>query len=239
MNRFTAVLSDIFWIPVSLLSTIASPLFNVSDPSIINRNQTPILLLHGNGANELQFTYARYLLNQKFEGSVFSLQYDGVFVTDKQASIADLVERVADRCKDIFNKTGHSDIVIVGVSLGGLLGAYFKENLADILGTKVSRMITIGSPFHGSPLLEYVRNMPPWRSKRCEEMRVGSTFLSALREQVIKNLDDYIFIGSTEDLHVPYSHAVIDGGKTIKIEGLGHSVFHTAPSIWTQVRELI
>jgi len=235
MKQLIALIYDILWLPVALITLILGPYLDVSDPTNIRQGEPAILLLHGSGANELSFTYARRILNEKYQGSVFSLQYDGVWMTDKKASISEFAQKVKKRCRDIMDKTNQKEIIIIGVSMGGLIGAYYKEYISDV--ANISKVITIGAPFHGSPLLEYI---PLWKiSQRHVEMRPNSKFLQELRDRMIKNLDNYFFIGSTEDLLVPFDNAIVKGGECMKFSGLGHYAFHASPSIWKFVRELI
>ena len=102
----------------------------------------PILLLHGVGCNAGVWSGFRRHLEQRGIGPVYALSYGPPL-----ASIEHFADQVAARIGDIEAATGASQVVLVGHSMGGLVA---RAYLRQYGGAKVRRLITIGTPHHGS-----------------------------------------------------------------------------------------
>lgn len=147
-------LSEILLLPVAgALCLIAKKNF---DPKEANKDQTPILLVHGCGYNQAEWLLFRHQLNQKGYTSVYSLNMDDNIVfptlTEEQYK-----ERVIKKIDEMIALTGKEKVIVIGHSLGGIVGAHAAQS------GKVKAVISIGSPFKGARLLNFLaKYVEPW-----------------------------------------------------------------------------
>lgn len=124
----------------------------------------------------------------------------------------------SDQLKSKMIKNGHKDVVIIGHSRGGLVGADFTENKANDTGVNVHGVISYCAPFNGSPWS--VRPFTHWWAS-VKDMKKGSHFLTKLRPAIVKNNTEskkYYYFGVEKDLIVPAENTYITA------EGETHSV---------------
>jgi pimeloyl-ACP methyl ester carboxylesterase len=184
------------------------------DPSAeeVKKDRTPILMIHGNGFNEIQWVVGRQFLSGDQYGSVFTLNLDGLISNKTGLGIDDYAQKVNNKITEIKTLTGRNDITLIGHSMGGLVASYCAENLIDEK-TQINQIITISSPWHGSPLLQYVtkitENFFPSlfkEPKRYRQMNNEDYFLDHLKKQVFKSEKEgkrnYYSIYSEADLAV-------------------------------------
>lgn len=167
-------------------------------PYSLDDTKPNILLIHGSGNNERQFVLAKGWL-----GSCYNIHTINLGSEDRT------IEEYAQDVSNLIEERQLKSLTLLGISMGGLVSSYYVENLKPD-NVVVNKIITIGTPFQGSPLL-YVSRAIPWIrmffSKRYHQMTPESVFLNYLNYQVEISTHEYLTIGSSSDIHVPDAYS--------------------------------
>lgn len=239
--RFFAAFQDLLYIPLAFALEVAFWFKKGWDPKENRRDITPILLLHGMNYNQMVFLFGRYYLRKKGHGAVFSFNYGGRFTTPKGKGIDDYAKGcVAEKIREICQKTGKQEVILVGHSMGGLIAGYYAEYVAPQESIRVRQVITIGSPWGGSPLIHrFLANK--WGVKRLQQMACKSLFLRALRERALQSerlgYRTYYSVLSKADPLVPgFLGKVSEDPRRQWISGcLGHMMLCFSRCVWKQI----
>ena len=112
-------------------------------------NATPVLLIHGYGANKSNWFFIdRELRYVGFE-RLHALNYSPL-----RSTVPELAERASQRARELMRHFDTDRIHIVGHSLGGVIARYAIQ-LGGLEG--VDTCITVGSPHGGAPLARFAR----------------------------------------------------------------------------------
>ena len=199
-----------------------------------------LLLVHGSGANEGQFLISRKIIDnilkeKGVECRVYSLDLNG-FSASQYESIDDYAKKLIGKVKKI-EEDGVKKLTIVGHSMGGLVASHYVENYCT--NKQIIKCVcTIGTPWHGVPLLKYIYGLPFINSKRYLDMIPNSDFLKQLHEKVYNSNVVYKTIGSKWDMQVPYGYYSLKGVKNnaSNIDTIfGHTSVIMAPSTWKYI----
>jgi pimeloyl-ACP methyl ester carboxylesterase len=222
-----------------ILYMLSKPNFDPKEPK---RNAVPILLLHGNGFNESQWILGRGFLKKEGYGSIFSLNYDGLVTNDPKKGIDDYAAgKVREKILQIKRLTGQDGLILVGHSMGGMVAGYYAENLAAKDGVNIEHVISISSPWRGTPTIDRLK-VGPFTQKRFTQMSTENRFRQNL---VAKALDSeragrrkYYCIASTTDPAVPELAGILteDPRRQRVYSYMGHYGVVASPSVWNQVR---
>jgi pimeloyl-ACP methyl ester carboxylesterase len=245
MNKISTViatLGDFVCLPAAAVSVFYSYFIENQDSPCPKVNHPAILLIHGSSGNHGTMAYGVARLSKDFPHSVFTVQYDGVLVTDKHKSIDEYIPLITKKCQEIQYKTQQNRIFLVGHSLGGLLAARFVQKEAYKYNIDVPAIVTIGSPWRGSHLINKIWSVGKAK-RRLEDMRPESIFLQDLNQELSKNTR-YFCIGSTDDLLVPYVQAIperrsLQHADHLKLQGVGHYTLIVFPVVWDFVEDVI
>lgn len=171
----------------------------------------PVLLVHGFGGTKSSLALIARALDARGV-PVRTMGYPPLGM-----SVAQLAERLVAEVEKIVSATGTDKLHLVGHSLGGVVIA---QAIADgRLTGRVDTVITLGSPFGGSPwagvlpVLEIVR-----------ELRAGSPLLRRLATAPLPEGVRWLSLTAALDIIVPGLRAVRSHpqAETITFEGVGH-----------------
>jgi triacylglycerol esterase/lipase EstA (alpha/beta hydrolase family) len=171
----------------------------------------PVLLVHGVLVNDGMWLWFRRRLQQIGMSHVYTVNYG-----PPHAGIERFAGQLARRIDAVCAATGASQVVLIGHSMGGLVArAYLRRFGAE----HVARVITIGTPHHGSILAWSF----PGRS--LSQMHPGNSWLAEL------NSDEHqpapVPITSIWSRHdsmvIPQGSAELKGAENIPVAGLGHN----------------
>lgn len=171
----------------------------------------PIVLIHGVLCNDGVWFALRRHLGQAGIGPVYTLNYGPMFASTEHFAL-----QLDARIAAVRAATGAERVVLVGHSLGGLVArAYLRR-----FGTAhVSRLITVGTPHHGSV---FAWLFPGW----ClAQMRPGNAWLVALnRDEGIPASVPMTALWSRHDTMVaPQASAMLGGAQNVALVGIGHN----------------
>jgi pimeloyl-ACP methyl ester carboxylesterase len=168
----------------------------------------PVVLVHGVLCNAGVFAWTIRRFAEEQVGPVYALSYGPPLAPIERFS-AQLAALVDQACRD----TGADQVVIVGHSMGGLVA---REYLRTCGGAKVARVVTIGTPHHGSRFAHLAAGA-------ClAQIRPGSAWLAALPDAPPS--PPVVSLWSPHDSMVaPQTSAVLEGATNVAFLGVGHN----------------
>lgn len=177
----------------------------------------PVLLIHGYQCNRGFWWWIRPRL-ERAGWQVATHSLHPVF-----ADIDEYVEQVSQRIEDVCSATGAQRLILVGHSMGGLVARAYLRQAGP---ARVARLVTLGSPHHGSKLaiLGIGRN--------ARQMVPGNRWLDALNRAGAIPAMQTVSLYSCQDNYVmPQDSPVIVEAKNLPFSGIGH--LEMAFSAWT------
>ena len=163
---------------------------------------TPVLLVHGYGANKSNWLFVKRYLRQAGFERVHALNYNPL-----TADIPALAEQCAERAEAVRDHFGTDRIHVIGHSLGGIIARYAVQvhGLRD-----VGVCVTVASPHggvrmarHGSPFA----TLSPFASG--VQLRPDSSVMTLLRHSAQPGPTRYVAYYSNLDLIVAAKRAMI------------------------------
>jgi len=197
----------------------------VRDPAPA-RVDAPVLLVHGVLCNAgVWVRLARYLRVSGVDG-VYSLSYGPPL-----ASIETFAEQLARKIDAILGATGARRVIVVAHSMGGLVTrAYLRRHGR----TKIARVLTIGSPHHGSVLAWFCPGAA------LAQMRPGSAWLAALNGERLDPALRFVSLWSWHDSMVaPQTSSELPGAVDVSLPGIGHNALLGDADVFARVRNEI
>jgi triacylglycerol esterase/lipase EstA (alpha/beta hydrolase family) len=174
----------------------------------------PVLLLHGYGCNSGYWTHLAPLLDA---ARISYATLDLEPITGDIDDYLPLVERAADR---LLAATGAGQLAVVAHSMGGLVArAWLRKH-----GTaRVARVITLGTPHHGTCLASFGvgRNAAQMRRAaggvECDWLRQLAAGESAATRALITSIYTH-----HDNIIAPQTSSVLEGARNIGLGGVGH-----------------
>ncbi len=191
------------------------------EPRAVNAT-LPVVLLHGVGCNAGVWTGFRRHLEARGIGPVYALSYGPPLHT-----IELFAEQLASYIAAIRAATGAGQVVLVAHSMGGLVARAYLRRYG---GSNVRRLITVGTPHHGS--------MHAWLAfgTSISQLRPGNSWLAELNRTAEPPAVPTASIWSWHDSMVsPQTSSRIDWGEDIELAGIAHNALLDHPDVWAQV----
>jgi triacylglycerol lipase len=156
---------------------------------------TPVLLIHGYGANKSNWIFLERELRTAGFGRLHAVNYNPL-VSDVPA----IAGAVARRARELMAHLGVDRVHLIGHSTGGVVARYATQ----VLGLDgVAACITIASPHNGSPTARL------WPGRTATQLRPGSDLLRRLRASSRPLPTRFVAYYSNLDLLVPGRSAMI------------------------------
>ncbi len=214
--------------------TLLYPTFALFDKMITpaNRDERPVLLVHGYLHNASAWIYAMFRLRSAGFRSIYTINLYHPF-----HSIDDYAAMVRARAEEIRRETGRDDLILVGHSMGGLVAS---RAAMDLGGSFATHVVTLGSPLKGT-----------WKAylglgENARQMRPNSEYTQKLRDDLAgyESRHETLFyqIASTKDQLVPFESARLplsDKREEMVVDDLGHSSLIYSPTVMDAVIEKI
>lgn len=194
-------------------------------------DKTPILLIHGYLHNSSAWLYQLQRLREQGIGPIYTINLGSPF-----HSIEEFAAKVKKKAEEIAKATGRNDLMIVGHSMGGIVGSLYAANLAPP-GT-VKAIVTFGTPFRGS-------HVAPIGPGKCARQMHSAPFKKSL-EEAIKKMKNTVFhhTGSSVDLLVrppsstPMSHDPSVFVVCNEILDCGHNTFLFSDNVTETITDI-
>jgi triacylglycerol lipase len=171
----------------------------------------PVVLVHGLCGSRSSWSAVAQTLSAR------GMTVDAVAYSPLGPSVAQLADQLVAEVEMILSRTGAAKVHLVGHSLGGVVIA---QAIADGgLDGLVDTVVTLGSPFGGSPwaglfpFVEVVRALRP-----------GSQLLQRLASTPIPDGVRWLAVTATLDIIVPGLRSVPSHARaeSIRVNGVGH-----------------
>ncbi|HXX85533.1 MAG TPA: alpha/beta fold hydrolase [Casimicrobiaceae bacterium] len=179
----------------------------------------PVLLIHGVLVNDGVWFWFRRRLQRLGIGPIYSLNYG-----PPHASIERFAQQLNAKIRAVCAATGATQVVLIGHSMGGLVARAYLRRCG---GGQVQRLITIGTPHHGSILAWSFPGIG------LAQMHPGSAWLAKLNEA--EDGPPPVPITSIWSRHdsmvIPQASATLAGGENIAIVGVGHNALLSDESV--------
>jgi len=146
------------------------------------------------------------------------------------ASVDELADRLVDTIEDVLAATGAGKVHLVGHSLGGVIIALAL--MRDRLAGHVDLVVTLGSPFSGSPWADVLPLCPLVRA-----LRPGSPLLRRLAAAPAPEGVRWLAFASTLDAIVPADRAVPANRQAARvlIDAAGHCGMLLDPEVIARI----
>jgi hypothetical protein len=219
-----AVVTGTICVPLGL----AAPVSEADSPPGPRRThgepEAPVLLVHGLGASPRCWSAVQRALRADGR-TVEAFRYSPWGV-----SLGELAEQLTEAAENLLAATGASRLHLVGHSLGGVLIA--QALIGPRLAGRVDMVVTLGSPFGGSPWAA----LWPGRSV-VRALRPGSPVLRDLAAATASVGIRWLAFTATFDLIVPGHRALPAASQlnAITVDGVGHSGMLVDPSVISQI----
>jgi pimeloyl-ACP methyl ester carboxylesterase len=185
--------------------------------------QLPVILVHGVLVNDGAWFMMRRHLARRAVGPVYTVNYGPPY-----GDIEHFAEQLRAKIESVCAATGAARVVLVGHSMGGLVArAYLRQRGP----ARIHRIITIGTPHHGSVLARAFIG-------RClAQMRPGNVWLEELNHDEPKPPPVPIMsIWSRHDsLVAPQGSCELGCAENVGLIGIGHNALLGDP----QVKDLV
>jgi pimeloyl-ACP methyl ester carboxylesterase len=194
----------------------------VLDPHAGGGPGTPVILVHGLAASPTCWFALRRALRGQGR-TVMSFDY-----TPWARSVDELADRLVEAVTDLLVVTGADKVHLVGHSLGGVIIAQALSR--DPLAGRVDLVVTLGSPFGGSP---WAAMCPVVGPPLVRAVRPGSRLLRRLAEEVPHSGVRWLAFGAALDAVVPLRRAFppFRQARCIVVDGAGHSGMLLDPDV--------
>jgi len=198
----------------------------VRDP-VPRPSAQPVLLVHGVLINDGIWLRLRSHLERAGLGPVYTVNYGPPL-----ADIEDFAVQLANKIDAVCAATGATQVALVAHSMGGLVSRAYLRRFGP---ARVSQLITVGTPHHGS-MLAY---MFPGRC--LAQMRPGNAWLAELNQAEAEASGVPIAtIWSRHDSMVaPQASAALAGAQDVALIGIGHNALLHSAEVERHVSRLL
>jgi triacylglycerol lipase len=174
-------------------------------------NARPVLLVHGFGGAKSSWSLIAQAL------SALGMSVDAMTYAPVGSSVEQLADKLVDHVQTILSRTGADKVNLVGHSLGGVIIA--QAILDRRLNGRVETVITLGSPFGGSPWAGVLPVVDMVRA-----LRAGSPLLTRLASTPLPDGVRWLSVTAALDVVVPGQRSVPPHpqAETITVNGVGH-----------------
>jgi pimeloyl-ACP methyl ester carboxylesterase len=173
----------------------------------------PVLLVHGYGCNSGYWSYLVPRLERNF------ISHASVDLEPVGGAIDDYVPLVQDAVEDLCAATGAAQVAIVAHSMGGLVARAWMRVHG---GGRVARIITLGTPHHGTGLASFGLGASAAQMRRvggaaCDWLRELDAAEDAAQRRLITSIFSH-----HDNIVSPQTSSVLPGARNIALGGVGH-----------------
>jgi triacylglycerol lipase len=175
----------------------------------------PVLLVPGYGGSVASLApLADRLAAEGRDATVVPLPGDGT------GDLGEAAGALGEAVEGALERTGAASVDVVGYSAGGLVARLW---VADGGAAVVRRVVTLGSPHHGTTLADLAGTLAPDRCPEgCRQMTTGSALLAQLNaEDETPEGPTWVSIWTTQDQTVtPPDSARLDGALNLTVQSV-------------------
>ena len=188
----------------------------------------PILFVHGWNSNSSTWNtmISRFSADGYAANELHNWQYN--YSQSNAATAAEIQTKI----NSILATTGATKVDIISHSMGGLSSRYYLKNLDS---TKVDEWVSLGGPNHGTDTANFCF------STACKEMRIGSSFLSALNsgDETPGAVNYRTWWSPCDSIINPDSSVSLSGATNTQTACISHSDLHQNATVYGQVKAFV
>jgi triacylglycerol esterase/lipase EstA (alpha/beta hydrolase family) len=198
-------------------------------PALRGHPAAPIVLLHGFGTSSRVLAPLARHLRRELRRPVLRMRLGGR-VPLHLGDVRKTARRVQSEIEHLAGEQGFAHVDVVGHSLGGLVATYYLKALDR--GHRVRKVVTLGTPHHGTPAAVVGALLFGAFSRAVWQMIPGSPLLRELRELPVPRGAELVTLDSDADSVVPPRFARLapaPGHCSLAVRGLGHVELLVSP----------
>ena len=173
----------------------------------------PVLLVHGYVCNRGYWTKLSRLLARA------GIAHDAVDLEPIGASIDDVVPQVEQALARLCARTGSAQAIIVAHSMGGLVARAWLRHYG---AARVARIITIGTPHHGTALANLAAGANARQMSRIDGAPSGWLAQLAASEAPETRALITSMYSHHDNIVAPQTSAHLPGARNLAFGGIGH-----------------
>lgn len=170
----------------------------------------PVVLVHGYYATPATNEPVKRFLRARHMRT-YNVDLPGLNFQDMRVSARLLAQRV----EAVKQKYQTDKVLMVGVSMGGLIGLQYIRHEGG--AKQVQRFVAMGSPFHGSPIAGIGRVISGFTAAAAKQIHPRSTFLRSLHARNLPDCD-IVSISAHMDPLAPPRYCHLEGAKNVIIK---------------------
>ena len=173
----------------------------------------PVLLVHGYGCNSGYWSY----LIPRLERNVIS--HASIDLEPVDGAIDDYVPPMQRAVEDLCAATGAPQVAIVAHSMGGLVArAWMRVHGSG----RVARLITLGTPHHGTGLASFGLGANAAQMRRSKETACDWLCELGQGEDAARRALITTIFSHHDNIVSPQTSSVLEGARNIALGGVGH-----------------
>jgi triacylglycerol lipase len=198
-------------------------------PSPTTTTRHPILFVHGWSGNGGQWNtmISRFKADGWTDAQLMAFSYN------TSQSNATTAQEISSRVSQLLATNGGTQVDIVTHSMGGLSSRYYAKNLGG--DTRIDAWVSLGGPNHGTSTANTCI------STACTEMRIGSSFLTALNSgDETPGAPRYgTWWSSCDEIINPDDSVLLSGATNTQAGCIGHMAFFDDLAVYRSVRDFV
>lgn len=189
----------------------------------------PILFVHGwnSSASTWNTMVARFKADGYTDAQLMAFSYN------TSQSNATTAQEIATRVNQLLTANGATKVDVVTHSMGGLSSRYYAKNLGG--DARIDAWVSLGGPNHGTTTANVCI------STACAEMRIGSSFLTALNSgDETPGVPRYgTWWSGCDEIINPDDSVLLSGATNTQTACLSHSALHEDATVYRSVRDYV
>jgi triacylglycerol esterase/lipase EstA (alpha/beta hydrolase family) len=188
--------------------------------------RVPVLLVHGYGCNSGFWAHLEPLLDRE------RISHASIDLEPVAGSIDDYAPLIEARVQELCAATGAARIAIVAHSMGGLAARAWMRGYGS---AKVARLITLGTPHHGTVLANL------GLGANAAQMRRDSAWLRDLAAGETQDVRARIVSIYThhDNIIAPQDSSLLPGARNVAFGGVGHVALGSNPRVLAEVLRIL
>lgn len=177
----------------------------------------PVLLVHGYACNGAYWSRMAARLRQA------GFSYMTVDLEPLGAGIDDYAPAIEAALRQLCAATGQPQAVVVGHSMGGLAA---RAHLRAFGTARVARVITLGTPHHGTALAGFGPGLNARQMRRHSDWltTLAASESPALRARIVSLWSHH------DNIVAPQDSARLPGARNVELGGIGHVAIGSHPA---------
>jgi hypothetical protein len=192
----------------------------------------PVLLIHGYGCNSGYWISVSRLLQKQ------NITHSAIDCEPALAGIDDYAVLVQNAITTLCQQTGQSQVIVLGHSMGGLSARAYMRRYGE---EKIARLITLGTPHHGSKLAAAAWGMNAYQMRWNDNQEANSWINTLNAASTPATCSKIVSIYSRHDNIVsPQNSSYLPHARNIEIDLVGHvALAFTKQSVNIVMQEII